>query len=86
VKGLAELPLSSGGPALAASLADRWLASNWLGWQQSGAMFEKYDAFTPGEYGGGGEYAPQAGFGWTNGVALELIEAQHGASSQSSFA
>jgi alpha,alpha-trehalase len=46
-------------------------------------MYEKYDAFTPGLYGGGGEYAPQAGFGWTNGVALELIEARHGSASPS---
>ena len=46
-------------------------------------MYEKYGAFTPGLYGGGGEYAPQAGFGWTNGVALELIEARHGSASPS---
>jgi alpha,alpha-trehalase len=26
-----------------------------------------------GGSGGGGEYAPQTGFGWTNGVALELL-------------
>jgi neutral trehalase len=23
--------------------------------------------------GGGGEYTPQSGFGWTNGVALDLL-------------
>jgi alpha,alpha-trehalase len=56
-------------------LARRWLNSNLLGWANGeGNMFEKYDAFNPGEYGGGGEYEPQSGFGWTNGVALELIE------------
>lgn len=28
---------------------------------------------TAGETGGGGEYHPQTGFGWTNGVVLELL-------------
>lgn len=78
IQGLAELDDLSGGPQLADSIADRWLESNRLGWQNSSMMYEKYDAYTPGLYGGGGEYAPQAGFGWTNGVALELIEARHG--------
>lgn len=45
-----------------------------IGFEQSGVMYEKYDAFVPGQYGGGGEYTPQVGFGWTNGVALELIQ------------
>jgi alpha,alpha-trehalase len=36
-------------------------------------MHEKYDATRPGERGGGGEYTPQVGFGWTNGVALWLL-------------
>jgi len=42
-----------------------------------GGMFEKYNAFVPGQRGEGGEYEPQAGFGWTNGVALELISLLH---------
>ena len=37
-------------------------------------MFEKYNAFQNGS-GGGGEYTPQVGFGWTNGVALVLLAA-----------
>ena len=45
-----------------------------IGFEESGMMYEKYDAFVPGQYGGGGEYTPQAGFGWTNGVALELMQ------------
>ena len=32
---------------------------------------EKYDVMNPG-MGGGGEYATQIGFGWTNGVLLAL--------------
>ena len=61
-------------------MADAWLESNWLGFAGSGYgdMYEKYNAFASGQYGGGGEYVPQAGFGWTNGAALELILRQHG--------
>lgn len=36
-------------------------------------MYEKYDAFVVGKGGGGGEYVPQVGFGWSNAVALLLI-------------
>ena len=38
-------------------------------------MHEKYDA-RGGECvrGGGGEYAPQVGFGWSNGVALAFLQ------------
>ena len=34
---------------------------------------KKYDATAPGQYGGGGEYTPQVGFGWSNGVVLWLL-------------
>ena len=36
-------------------------------------MFEKYDVNYKGVPGGGGEYEVQLGFGWTNGVVLDLI-------------
>ena len=40
----------------------------------TGSMHEKYDVTTPaGAIGGGGEYAPQVGFGWSNGVALDFL-------------
>lgn len=38
-----------------------------------GYMYEKYNADQVGVGGGGGEYVPQVGFGWTNGVALVLL-------------
>ena len=36
-------------------------------------MYEKYSAVRPGASGSGGEYVPQTGFGWTNGVVLDLL-------------
>lgn len=40
-------------------------------------MFEKYDTNRVGERGEGGEYTVQEGFGWTNGLTLELL-VEHG--------
>mmetsp|Transcript_28963 Transcript_28963/g.48641 ORF Transcript_28963/g.48641 Transcript_28963/m.48641 type:complete len:265 (-) Transcript_28963:214-1008(-) len=37
-------------------------------------MYEKYNAFEVGVGGGGGEYVPQVGFGWSNAVALVLLQ------------
>jgi alpha,alpha-trehalase len=70
-------PGDTGAAARAAALARRmaaaWLESNLQAWQRSGFMYEKYDALVAGRGGGGGEYVPQRGFGWTNGVALALL-------------
>ena len=54
-------------------LAAAWVGSNFVAWRRSGFMFEKYDATRIGEGGGGGEYTPQTGFGWSNGVVLKLL-------------
>lgn len=59
---------------LAQFLAQIWIKANYIGYNESNEMFEKYDARTPGKYGGGGEYVVQAGFGWTNGVVFELLD------------
>ena len=37
-------------------------------------QFEKMDAKRPGEPGGQGEYKVQTGFGWSNGVVLQLLQ------------
>lgn len=36
-------------------------------------MYEKYNAYEIGVGGGGGEYTPQIGFGWSNGVSLVML-------------
>merc|ERR1719401_2297036 len=65
-----------GTESLADCLTDTWLRANYIAWQRTGYMHEKYDVFEPGRYGAGGEYEPQTGFGWTNGTALVLLVRQ----------
>lgn len=60
--------------SLAKELATRWLRANYIGFTETGAMFEKYDAEIPGKYGGGGEYRVQIGFGFTNGAVMEFLD------------
>lgn len=62
------------GQRAAAALVQAWLASNYAGFQATGKMVEKYDAESAGISGGGGEYAVQTGFGWTNGVMLDFLD------------
>ncbi|KAK9394921.1 trehalase [Crotalus adamanteus] len=59
---------------LAFSLAQCWLQMNLAVFEKYGGMFEKYDVEGDGKPGGGGEYPVQEGFGWTNGVALQLLD------------
>uniref|UniRef100_A0A0A9WFY1 Trehalase n=2 Tax=Lygus hesperus TaxID=30085 RepID=A0A0A9WFY1_LYGHE len=54
-------------------LANQWIKSNYQGYMKYGKMFEKYNALALGEPGQGGEYADQEGFGWTNGLILDLL-------------
>ncbi len=58
---------------LAHEIATRWVAKNVAGYEQTGKLVEKYNVTTTGgDAGGGGEYATQIGFGWTNGVLVAL--------------
>eukprot|EP00029_Vermamoeba_vermiformis_P011431 TRINITY_DN6280_c0_g1_i1.p1 TRINITY_DN6280_c0_g1~~TRINITY_DN6280_c0_g1_i1.p1 ORF type:complete len:559 (+),score=124.46 TRINITY_DN6280_c0_g1_i1:77-1753(+) len=70
---------NTNGAEIAFKLAERWITSNYCGWNETmssygGLMFEKYNAETVGIPGHGGEYPVQAGFGWTNGVVLHLLK------------
>ncbi|XP_059186792.1 trehalase [Centropristis striata] len=77
IDGLSKLP-SEDAKQLAFDLAQRWIKTNWVAYTKYEAMFEKYDVNGDGRPGGGGEYEVQLGFGWTNGVALQLLD-QYGA-------
>ncbi len=52
---------------------DRWLALNDKVFKATGKMTEKYNVVDAALTTGGGEYANQDGFGWTNGVYLRLL-------------
>jgi alpha,alpha-trehalase len=56
---------------LAETIARRWACENIDGYRMSGTLVEKYNLVRGGA-GGGGEYATQVGFGWTNGVLRAL--------------
>uniref|UniRef100_A0AAF5D4V3 Trehalase n=1 Tax=Strongyloides stercoralis TaxID=6248 RepID=A0AAF5D4V3_STRER len=58
----------------ALKLAKRWILSNFRTFKKENAMFEKYNVVSEKiGHGGGGEYDVQEGFGWTNGVILDLL-------------
>jgi alpha,alpha-trehalase len=61
---------------LAMEAIDRWLAINNRVYKQTGKMVEKYNVNDISLLAGGGEYPVQDGFGWSNGVALELLYVQ----------
>ncbi|CAL9684359.1 unnamed protein product [Knipowitschia caucasica] len=73
IEGLSKLP-SEDAKQIAQDLAQKWIRTNWMAYTKYEAMFEKYDVNGDGKPGGGGEYEVQLGFGWTNGVALQLLD------------
>lgn len=58
---------------LAKNLVEAWVATGYTAWTRTGQMFEKYNATELGGIGSGGEYVPQLGFGWSNGVLLRFL-------------
>jgi alpha,alpha-trehalase len=56
---------------LAEAIAKRWSCEIINVYQRSRVVVEKYNLMS-GRAGGGGEYAVQVGFGWTNGVLRAL--------------
>ena len=57
----------------ALKFAQKWITTNYKAWRSTGHMFEKFDVSVQGAPGGGGEYKIQIGFGWTNGVVLDML-------------
>lgn len=57
---------------LAKTISQRWVATVNTVYRRTGKVIEKYDVEQPG-IGGGGEYAVQDGFGWTNGVVAAMM-------------
>ena len=57
---------------LAKDLAERWMKLNVKVYKATGKLMEKYDVMDLSK-AAGGEYPSRDGFGWTNGVFLELV-------------
>jgi alpha,alpha-trehalase len=62
-----------GEESLARTIGTRWLGTVSTGYSSTGKLLEKYDVLTR-RPGGGGEYPLQDGFGWTNGVAIGILQ------------
>lgn len=60
--------------SLALKIKDIWLQSNFIAFNKSEAMPEKLNVTAPGALGSGGEYELQVGFGWSNGVVLDMLQ------------
>uniref|UniRef100_A0A158P8D9 Trehalase n=1 Tax=Angiostrongylus cantonensis TaxID=6313 RepID=A0A158P8D9_ANGCA len=74
---------------VAEKMATSWLTVTYQSFIRTHAMFEKYNVTTLTEEasaGGGGEYEVQTGFGWTNGVILDLLDKYGGKMKSSSKA
>ncbi|XP_022782263.1 trehalase-like [Stylophora pistillata] len=73
ITGLAE-SRGEGMKEEALNFAQKWITANYKAWRATGHMFEKFNVSVQGTPGGGGEYDIQVGFGWTNGVILDLLQ------------
>ncbi|WP_258139442.1 alpha,alpha-trehalase TreA [Mucilaginibacter phenanthrenivorans] len=62
---------------LAQSVAQSWIGTNMRVFESTGKLMEKYNVVDTDIKAGGGEYPLQDGFGWTNGVLLNLINKYH---------
>lgn len=56
------------------AITQRWLSMIHKRFEQDKKLLEKYDVVNTDKHAGGGEYGVQEGFGWTNGVTLELLK------------
>jgi len=71
---------AAGQTELARTIAEKWIKKNYVMWKNNGGrMYEKYNVASGcfKNAGGGGEYEVQEGFGWTNGVILDLLKTYH---------
>jgi len=66
--------LNYGERDLALDIAGRWLKLNKKVYHNTGKMMEKYNVVDTTLFAGGGEYELQDGFGWTNGIDLQILD------------
>ncbi len=76
---------TSGYETLARTIRQRWMNLNERVFQNTSKMMEKYDVVNIHKSAGGGEYPAQDGFGWTNGVYLEMLYDQQATSNSRKY-
>eukprot|EP00270_Netrium_digitus_P008533 TRINITY_DN2558_c0_g1_i5.p1 TRINITY_DN2558_c0_g1~~TRINITY_DN2558_c0_g1_i5.p1 ORF type:complete len:597 (-),score=60.28 TRINITY_DN2558_c0_g1_i5:501-2291(-) len=81
-EGFRNVPTPTG-TSVAEDIATRAIQTMLVAYENTGFMHEKYESSQVGGIGGGGEYLPQVGFGWSNGVALALLKEFHSSLSAS---
>jgi len=75
VEGLMTAEQNSEARKLGEQMATTFLQTAFIAYNNTGGyLLEKYNCTKLGAVGGGGEYELQAGFGWTNGVILSLLD------------
>lgn len=62
---------------LARTVAENWIRTNIDVFNSTGKLMEKYNVLDTNVKAGGGEYPLQDGFGWTNGILLNLLNHYH---------
>ena len=55
------------------NISQTYINAAYIGFNQTGFMFEKYMANETGQTGHGGEYIPQKGFAWSNSVVFSFL-------------
>lgn len=70
---MVDFLVEKGDGTLALHVARSFFNNVNMGFRKYGVFFEKYLCNNPGSTGNGGEYSPQVGFGWTNGVIIDFI-------------
>ena len=63
--------------SFARSIAITWIRTNIDVFNSTGKLMEKYNVLDTDVKAGGGEYPLQDGFGWTNGVLMNLLSRYH---------
>ncbi|KAL4103583.1 hypothetical protein QTP88_018944 [Uroleucon formosanum] len=71
---------------LASEIAYKWICTNYVAYKNYSVMYEKYRVDANGEPGlSTGEYPIQTGFGWSNGIILELLQTYNSTASIENF-
>ncbi|XP_041978625.1 trehalase-like [Aricia agestis] len=58
---------------IAFQVSQNWIRSAYIGYVKNNRIYKKYHVQVAGKSGLGGDFVPQRGYGWSNGVILEML-------------